>query len=255
MQIRTIHLLTLLALLVSLLAAGCAQPSKTVVVTPPQYDTAKAIKLAEQALAAQRNDDLEKAIALYKQSIEANPELSGVWTNLGVALMARQNFSGAAEAFKKAGDLSPTDSRPLINLGVAYLDRGWADEALSWFQRALERDPNNVEALRGAIMASQRLGREDEKTLEYIKRLQLVETDVRWKQELAFRRVRIEHSLRESNRGTPVPARQANPQPNSQPNPQTSPPGIPQLNPQLNPNPGANPAPRPMPNAAPGGQG
>lgn len=195
------------SLLVSV--SGCSTNKKDVVTVPAPvaYDTGKAIQLAEQALKAQRGGELDKAISLYKQSINANPELSGVWTNMGVAMMEKQNFAAAAEAFKKALDLSPTDSRPLVNLGVAYLDRGWADQAYIYFSQALDRDPNNIDALRGAVTAAQRCGREDERTLDYIKRLQLIETDPKWKQELGFRRVRLENSLKDRSKGIQMPSR------------------------------------------------
>lgn len=209
--------------------SGCATNKKDVVTVPAPvaYDTAKAIQLAEQGLRAQRDGDLDSAISLYKQSINANPELSGVWTNLGVAMMAKQNFAAAAEAFKHALDLSPTDSRPLVNLGVAYLDRGWADQAYTYFSQALDRDPQNIDALRGAITAAQRCGREDERTLDYIKRLQLIETDPKWKQEIAFRRVRLENSLKDRNKGIPVPSR-----PNS---PTQTPGALPPIEPAMSP--------------------
>jgi Flp pilus assembly protein TadD len=179
---------------------GCASAAKkpaTAEVTLPQYNTQTATRLAAEGLQAQRAGRMDEAIELYQKAINAHPELSGIWTNLGVALMAKNDFVTASEAFKKAADLSPTDSRPLVNLGVAYLDRGWADESLAWFGRALERDPNDIDALRGAIVAAQRSGREDEKTLERIKTLQLIETDPKWNQELGFRRARIEANLRE----------------------------------------------------------
>jgi len=206
---------------------GCETHKKDIVTVPapPMYDTAKAVSLAEQGLTAQRADDLDKAIGFYKQSIQANPELSGVWTNLGVAMMEKQNFPAAAEAFKHALDLSPTDSRPLVNLGVAYLERGWADQAYTYFSQALDRDPNNVDALRGAITAAQRSGREDERTLDYIKRLQLIETDPKWKQELGYRRIRMENALKDRNKGVPMPARNSPPSfPQQQPSPSALPP-------------------------------
>ncbi|MGH7242165.1 MAG: tetratricopeptide repeat protein [Phycisphaerales bacterium] len=205
-----IHSFARVALCVTLFtcaAAGCAtskDKDSVVVPAPAQMDTAKAVALAEKGLDAQRKDDLDGAISYYKQSINANPELSGVWTNLGVAMMAKQNFPAAAEAFKHALDLSPTDSRPLVNLGVAYLDRGWADQAYTYFSQALDRDPNNIDALRGAITAAQRCGREDERTLDYIKRLQLIETDPKWKMELAYRRVHLEQALKDRNKGVPM---------------------------------------------------
>lgn len=205
--VRDLARVTLAGALASYLWA-CETSTKDIVTVPAPvaYDTAKAVQLAEQGLSAQRDGDLDKAIALYKQSIQANPELSGVWTNMGVAMMTKQNFPAAAEAFKHALDLSPTDSRPLVNLGVAYLDRGWADQAYTYFSQALDRDPNNVAALHGAIIAAQRCGREDERTLDYIKRLQLIETDPKWKLELGYRRIRLENALKDRNKGIPMPA-------------------------------------------------
>ena len=152
-------------LLAAATITGCTSQPKpqTADVALPQYDTQTATRLAAEALQAQRAGRLDDAIELYQKAINAHPELSGIWTNLG----------------------------------VAYLDRGWADESLNWFGRALERDPNNIDALRGAIVAAQRSGREDEKTLERIKTLQLIETDPKWNQELGFRRARLEANLRD----------------------------------------------------------
>jgi tetratricopeptide (TPR) repeat protein len=161
-----------------------------------------ATKYASEGLEKQRAGKIDEAIELYRKSLASNDKISGVWTNLGLAMRDKQNFVDAAKAFQRAADLSPQDPRPLAYLGVLYLERNWNREALDNFEAALNRDSMNQDALRGAVQASQRLGKRDERTLEIVKKLLLVENDPKWRTEMELRKVGLEQHLAELARET-----------------------------------------------------
>lgn len=152
-------------------------------------------ELFAQAEAAQNRGDPDLAIALYRDALRNAPDLAEAWNNLGILLMARSDYAGAAEAFRIAMDLRPTDPRPAENLGLAYLEAGWGVEALRYYEVALERDPNRRESLRGAIKATHLLNLADQKALDRVRRALLIENDPEWRMIAERERVRIEHRL------------------------------------------------------------
>lgn len=188
--------LPLCVLLAAATLSGCITSPKS----PDEAAAAQmqvATKYASEGLEKQRAGKIDDAIELYRKSLAANDKISGVWTNLGLAMRDKQNFVDAAKAFQRAADLSPQDPRPLAYLGVLYLERNWNREALDNFEAALIRDSMNQDALRGAVQASQRLGKRDERTLEIVKKLLLVENDPKWRTEMELRKVGLEQHLAE----------------------------------------------------------
>lgn len=193
--------LPLCVLLAAAAISGCITSPKS----PDEAAAAQmqvATKYASEGLEKQRAGKIDEAIELYRKSLASNDKISGVWTNLGLAMRDKQNFVDAAKAFQRAADLSPQDPRPLAYLGVLYLERNWNREALDNFEAALNRDSMNQDALRGAVQASQRLGKRDERTLEIVKKLLLVENDPKWRTEMELRKVGLEQHLAELARET-----------------------------------------------------
>ena len=187
----------------------------------PQQRLGDAVRLAEQAERAMQRGRRDEAIALYRQSIEASPDLALAWHNLGVLLMEQHNYIDAVEAFKAAADLAPQDPRPYYMIGVAYDHQGWAEPSLSYFVRSLERSPNYVPALRGAVRASKRLDMADRASLERARRALAVDPDPAWRQIEQREALRIEGVLKqESTRielGGPIGAPQTSGTPTQQP--------------------------------------
>jgi len=189
----------LVAIAFSLGLGACASRPKS----PDQEAAAgmqRATQFATQGLEKQKAGKIDEAIELYRKSLAANDQISGVWTNLGLAMRDKQNFVDAAKAFQRAAELSPQDPRPSAYLGVLYLERNWNREALDNFETALTRDPMNIDALRGSVQASQRLAKRDERTLELVKKLLMVETDPKWLREMELRKVSLENELAEHAR-------------------------------------------------------
>jgi tetratricopeptide (TPR) repeat protein len=189
------------ALAFGVLGAGCASkqhpPAPTV---PSEEDLRKAMALASQGQAAMLKGEHTRAIELFNQAIVLRPDLGSAWNNLGLALWDRGtdlDYIQAAEAFRRAADLLPTDERPYHNLGVLYHERGFADEALRYFNLALERNPNAIDSLRGSVRAAKELLRSDEDGLKRVSRALMIETDPKWREIQEFERLRIQHDLAE----------------------------------------------------------
>jgi len=95
----------------------------------------------DAALKSLREGDLTRAKVQFEQLAEANPDLSGPLTNLGI-IELKQNDPGAAEqAFRNALARNP-DSAPAHNqLGVALRMQGRFQEAEQAYQTALKLEP------------------------------------------------------------------------------------------------------------------
>ncbi len=94
------------------------------------------------------------AAQAFQKALELNPDEGEYLLDLGVAKM-RQAAAGrpdaaqeAGELFERARTLLTSSPEPLYRLGRLALLRGNAEEAATWFQRALARSPNHMEALR-----------------------------------------------------------------------------------------------------------
>lgn len=141
----------------------------------------EALRLAKQAQRRAEEGKTDEAIELYQRAVTAWREMPAAWNNLGVLLMRKQNYADAVSAFKVAADLSQTDPRPMENIALSYMRSGWASDALRYFGMALERDPNRIESLRGAVRAAEMVRARDDATLERIRRALLIETDPQYR--------------------------------------------------------------------------
>jgi adenylate cyclase len=143
-------------------------------------DAARALALAEEALAADRDDpnilrivgqaiaynggDIGIALAAVDRAISLNPASAQVLQSAGWV----HNWAGSAtvaiDCFQRALRLSPLDPIMVVlidGLGWACLQEGRNDDAHGWLQRALRERPF-PSSLRGLIAVFTRLGRSDD---------------------------------------------------------------------------------------------
>lgn len=134
-----------------------------------QGDLTKATRFLERAYRLDRENidaalNLGGAYILSRRFAEAvqvleplsrrDPDNPMVWTNLGAAylgnpILAKDNDQQQAiAAFKKAIELNPAAPNVAYNLGLIYRDRQEIDQALHWFRRALQVNPNDRDARR-----------------------------------------------------------------------------------------------------------
>lgn len=157
---------------------------------------AEAMRSLDRGRDFQERNDLDRAEAEFRHSIELLPDMGAAWNNLGLVYMARDRTLEADSAFRSAADAMPTDPRPLVNLGILLHNKGHATQARTAFLGALRRDPNHVEALRGAYVADLALRTTDEDMLDRVSRALLVERDPVWAEKYRFEKLRLEQALR-----------------------------------------------------------
>ena len=84
---------------------------------------------------AHQNED---AVRWYRRYLELNPASNQVRIDLGSALAASGNWTGAEEAMESLLERHPDDARALYNLGAIAANRGDAATARTFWNRALE---------------------------------------------------------------------------------------------------------------------
>ncbi len=180
--------------------AGCASEGQKSALMPERArpDVRAAY---ERAMAAQKTEDPQRAITLYQEAVSLYPEFSVALNNLGVLLMDAERYLEASEAFARAAELDPKDPRPMYNLALTWDRAGYADEALRFYARTLQRDPNYLPALRGAVRAQRIRGEADERTLEWIRRALLQETNDQWRIYLTTQRSAAEEAVYREGEG------------------------------------------------------
>lgn len=87
----------------------------------------------------------EKAIALYEQLLKFHPNqehVERVYANMAGAYFGRQMFDEAIDYYQKALEIDPKYIHAYTGLGRVHLESGQYDEAIRMFQWALEIDPS-----------------------------------------------------------------------------------------------------------------
>lgn len=109
------------------------------------------------------NGDYGKAAELLRKGIEQWPDNPDLYAWYGAALLNMKNPENALEQYRKASDMSPDVPDYHAGAGVSliylYMDR--AKESISAFKKALELDPQNVNALEGLGFVYASIGKKD----------------------------------------------------------------------------------------------
>ena len=150
--------LSVCAMVSVLVCVGCAQRSKhrdIIIPMPAGADRlAEAIDLTARGERAQEAGDLEAAMEFYSQATRLSADApAAAWNNLGMIHMQRGEYVGAVAHLRTASELAPLDPQPMYNLGLTFHQAGWDRQALESFIAALEREPNYLEEIRGAVRA------------------------------------------------------------------------------------------------------
>lgn len=97
----------------------------------------RAIRLFEEAYQHQMKGELDEAAALYKKSIENWPTAEA-YTFLGWTYSFMGRIDDAIAECHKAIEVDPTFGNPYNDIGAYLLQKGEIDEAIPWFERALQ---------------------------------------------------------------------------------------------------------------------
>ncbi len=102
-----------------------------------------------------RGDDLEKALARFKEVVQADPEYAAAWSGLAATYIVypdylpmnrRRSLIDARDAAEKSLKLRPDQAEPTAVLGlVAAEESRWAD-SMTYFDRAIAQNPGEPTA-------------------------------------------------------------------------------------------------------------
>lgn len=117
--------------------------------------------------------DYPKAIEAYQKAIQARPDYSDAWTNLGVSLQYLKQYRLAIDALLQAVRLNPNHVEAHNNLGVGYEKIEKTDSALYHYQIALSLNPGKVELYNNVGYALDKTGKMDSAIYYYQKALEI----------------------------------------------------------------------------------
>ncbi len=95
----------------------------------------KAAALVNEGLRAQQDGEIDRAIDLYRDSIEVFPTAEG-HTFLGWALSYQGKLDEAIEQCRHAIAVDPDFGNPYNDIGVYLMQRNQLDDAIPWLERA-----------------------------------------------------------------------------------------------------------------------
>ena len=97
----------------------------------------EAEEIFAQAWEHHRKGDLERAIELYKESIEACPTAEA-FTFLGWAYSHQGDIDRAIEECFRAIETDPNFGNPYNDIGAYYIQKGMYEEAVPWLRKAMD---------------------------------------------------------------------------------------------------------------------
>ncbi len=103
-------------------------------------------ELLKEAVSAQQNGDLDRAVADYRELTAAYPSIAEIHSNLGTALAAQGKYSEAIAEYKASLKLKPSPQATL-NLALAYYKQGDIALAIAELQRAKQQTPGNLQVI------------------------------------------------------------------------------------------------------------
>jgi tetratricopeptide (TPR) repeat protein len=90
--------------------------------------------------------DLTGAIAAYRKSIALDPKDNMAYSNLGSAMQAQQNLKGAVAAYRQAIKLNPNYATAYNNLGSALIAQEDLEGAVAACRQAINLNPKYAQA-------------------------------------------------------------------------------------------------------------
>jgi Tfp pilus assembly protein PilF len=121
-----------------------------------------------------RRDEMEKALACFREAIRMRPGYEEAYYNEGIALNALQRPAEAIPAFEQNLRLAPANTDGWANYGYSLVAVRRYPEALRAFETALSQRPDDAMALHGAGAMKATLG-DRNGALQYLARLEHVD--------------------------------------------------------------------------------
>jgi tetratricopeptide (TPR) repeat protein len=123
-----------------------------------------------RAYEAQMAGELDRAVVLYKKSIELGPTAEA-FTFLGWTYSFQRKYREAIAECRKAIEVDPGFGNPYNDIGAYLIELGRWEEAIPWFEKAIEApryDPRHFPHFNLARVYIQQY--EYEKAIEHLNR-------------------------------------------------------------------------------------
>jgi Tfp pilus assembly protein PilF len=140
----------------------------------------EALRRNAEALGKMDLGDLEQAERLFKEGIAADANCGPVHNNLGGLYFRQNKLYLAALEFQCAFNLMPNQSEPANNLGLVYEKAHQLDQAVEWYEKAIERDADTPEILGNLARARLRRGDGDSELKKLLERLAIKDPRPEW---------------------------------------------------------------------------
>jgi len=121
--------------------------------------------------------EYSNAIEQYKKAIAIAPDYSPVYNILGYAYRQVENYPEAEKAFKKYTELIPNHPNPLDSYAELLMKMGKFDESITYYQKALNADPNFVASRSGVATNYMYKGMPDNAEAELAKLAEMARND------------------------------------------------------------------------------
>jgi protein O-GlcNAc transferase len=121
----------------------------------------------DQAIALHRRGELERAAALYRAILDAQPDHADALHLLGLIAYQSGDDERAVDLVQRAIALDDSQAEPHNHLGLALMRQGRLDEAAVQFETALQRSPESAQAHNNLGTVRRRQGRLDEAMASY----------------------------------------------------------------------------------------
>lgn len=103
--------------------------------------------LAATQTGDEKTKSYDAAIEAYKKGVALKPDDAAVYNQMGNIYGAEKKIPEATEALTKAAQLDPAmASKAYYNMGANLVNSGNSDQAVDFFKKAIDADPNYADA-------------------------------------------------------------------------------------------------------------
>ncbi|HVX84121.1 MAG TPA: tetratricopeptide repeat protein [Phycisphaerae bacterium] len=113
----------------------------------------------QAGIVAQRTGKLAEAQQHYQQVLRMNPRRAAAYQNLGILAFQVGRFEDSIKLLEKARELGLETPGLFCGMGDAYAVTNRWEEALAWYQKAMDADPQAAGAYNNAGAVLLKLGR------------------------------------------------------------------------------------------------
>jgi Fe-S-cluster formation regulator IscX/YfhJ len=110
------------------------------------------------AVQAEEAGEKLRAIALYEEIIELDPQYAAAYINLGTILFHQRNFSVAEELYRRATEVDPAYVLAFFDLGNVLDELQRLDESIAAYHQAVVLSPRYADAHYNLALAYERKG-------------------------------------------------------------------------------------------------